>query len=473
MRPAIVVTAPAASSWTIGGIDVVARPLDSLVVDRARTFLATPRLARSACLCATLCAALCAASSLAVACGGPTTPQAIVDERGVRPIDAEALRAIPAPAVSASFGGTLRLFGARLPATVRAGDVVEGTLWWLVQREPGGRRPRVVVQSRVDGADAVPSTGGAHAIAAPVVEWKKGDILVDRFRVDVPAAADGDVVVSVGVVEGDWPWRADVAGPGHAARDLVDLGAVAVVDARPKAFARTPRAHAAIVVDGVLDEPDWQRAAVLPLVPSLGKGTSTRPTTALLLWTPEALFLAFRAVDPDPFSPYTLDDEPLYDSEALEIFIDADGDADEYVELQAAPTDVHFDSAFSGGRRKGMNVSWNAGHQTKTVKCDVDGQPGFVQEWRIPIASLKDIPSGEPKVGARWRVNLFRLERLRSGARVTSTEGSAWSPPLGGDFHNLARFGTIEFVDEPSAAPAAPMPPSSMPPSTSGPGAAR
>jgi hypothetical protein len=404
------------------------------------------------------------AALFVVGCHEPASPRALVDERGVRAIDDAALHAIPASPVDVVFGDTLRLVGARLPREVKAGAVVEGTLWWLVQREPGGRRPRVVVQPRVQGADVAPSSTGAHAIAFPVVEWRAGDVLVDRFRVAVPDGADDDVVVSVGVVEGDWPWRADVVGEGHATRDRVDVGTVHVVDARPQAFARVPRAQGAIVVDGDLNEPDWQRAAVLPLSPSFGKGTLTRPTTALLLWSPDALFLAFRAVDPDPFSPYTHDDEPLYDSEALEIFIDADGDADAYVELQAAPTDVHFDSAFSGGRRKGMDVSWNALHQTKTVKGVVDGQPGFVQEWRIPVASLKDIPSGEPRAGARWKVNLFRLERLRSGDRVTSTEGSAWSPPLGGDFHNLARFGAIEFVDD---APSSSSPSSSPSPSSS------
>lgn len=395
-------------------------------------------------------AVLAVQGALVVACDAPAAPLALVDERGVRAIDDAALRAIPAPPVDVTFGGTLRLLGARLPAAVDAGGAASGTLWWLVQREPGGRRPRIVVQARVAGADPGPPGGGAHSIPFPVVEWKKGDVLVDPFRVDVPAGADGDVVVSVGVVEGEQRWRAEVRGQETARADRVDLGTVAVALARPKASAQVPRAQGTIVVDGILQEPDWQRAAVLPLSPSMGKGTLSRPTTALLLWSPDALFLAFRAVDPDPFSPFTKDDEPLYDSEALEIFIDADGDADEYVELQAAPTDVHFDSSFSGGRRKGMDVGWNALHQTKTVIGDVDGQPGFVQEWRIPVGGLKDIPAGEPRVGARWKVNLFRLERLRSGARVTSTEGSAWSPPLGGDFHNLARFGTIEFVDEPS-----------------------
>jgi hypothetical protein len=390
-----------------------------------------------------------------VVCQPPTRPQALVDEHGdVRELDDATMRAIPAAPVDVTFQDTLRLLGARLPATVRAGSSVEGTLWWLVTRSPGGRRPRVLLRGRAQGADA-DGFDGDHAFVQPPVLWQAGDVLVDRLRLAVPEDVDGDVVVAVGVAEGEWRWRAVAPAGAAARRDLVDIGVVAVTSARPPSTGMLPRAlvprtRGSITVDGLLDEPDWSRAAVLSLSSSSGRGTITRPTTALLLWNTDALFLAFRAVDPDPFSPYEQDDDPLYDAEALEIFLDADGDADEYVELQAAPTDRRFDAAFRGGRRRGMDVRWNAGHTVKTRVDMVDEKPGFVQEWRIPVASLRDIPAGEPRAGAQWRANLFRLERLRAGpqSRVVATEGSAWSPPLGGDFHNLARFGTLEFVDD-------------------------
>jgi hypothetical protein len=396
-------------------------------------------------------------------CGkAPAAPTMLVDERGPRPFDADVRAGIPAAPVAATFQDTLRLFGARLPARVKAGEVVEGTVWWLVEREPGGRRPKVLVRLATAGVE-LGGVHGDHNPAVPAVEWRAGDVVVDRVRITVPEAAAGTIDVVVGIAESDWRWRVDVADEGNndtRPRGFVRLGSVHVEAARPPAAAQVPRvpADAGIVVDGVLDEAAWQTAAVLPLVPYLGKGTLQRPTTALLLWSPEALFLAFRAVDPDPFSPFSHDDDPLYDSEALEIFIDADGDADVYVELQASPTDLRFDAAFAGGRRQGMDVAWSGDHVVKTVRgmVDVDDgrgpQPGFVQEWRIPVASLQDIPAGEPRVGARWRVNLFRLERLRTGDRVTSTEASAWSPPLTGDFHTLTRLGTVEFVDEPNGA---------------------
>ena len=67
-----------------------------------------------------------------------------------------------------------------------------------------------------------------------------------------------------------------------------------------------------------------------------------------------------------------------------------------------------------------------------------------MSEWRIPIGELKDIPA-PPAPGATWKINLFRLDRIRRGDKVIKNEASAWSTPLSGDFHNLDRFGTLQF----------------------------
>ncbi len=201
------------------------------------------------------------------------------------------------------------------------------------------------------------------------------------------------------------------------------------------------RAQGAIVVDGVPDEADWQRAAPMILRPHLDKGALAWPTTAKMLWAPDALYLAFDAQDDDAFSPYTKRDDPLYESEAYEIFLDADGDKDVYVELQSNAFDVHFDAAFAGGARKNIDRGYDVDFTTKTTVSN--GR--VLQEWRIPIAALRDVPAGEPKAGAQWKANLFRLERRRRDGKVVGAEAGAWSPPLANDFHKLERFGTLRF----------------------------
>lgn len=394
--------------------------------------------------------------------GAVVEPRVVVDGSGEVAFSAAAEDAAVGVAASADdaidveFDGRLRLRRMRLPRSARAGESVDVVFAWLVERDLAGRVPRVFVHARVDGAE-INAAQADHDLPR-AGELRPGDVVIDRFTLTLPAEVAGDVTVRAGVYERiddnkgakkDGPrWRA-VAGA-NVTRDLNDdavwLAHLSVAGAAPPAVVDVMHTSGPIVVDGVFDEGDWARAAPMPLVHYLGKADARLlPTTAKMLWSDDALYLAFTGTDPDPFSPYTKRDDPLYDSEAYEIFIDADGDGDssdgEYVELQSNAFDLHFDSAFHGGRRKGMEVAFNHPFETKTVI-----QHGEVhQEWKIPVAGLRGIPVGEPRAGAVWKANLFRLERRRRGEKIVANEASAWSPPLSNDFHNLARLGTLRF----------------------------
>ncbi len=373
---------------------------------------------------------------------GPVRATHVLDAAGRRPLTAPLAlpEVLDVDLAAPSGGGRARLVGARLPGHARPGEVVAGELLFLVEHALAAGAPQVFVHAAAPGAEV--NQGGAdHAPPAPASTWQAGDLVHDRFTLRIPEGIGVDaLVVYAGLYEGKARWATAPKQDG----DRVEIGRVHIDGAPPLVVhAAVHRRTGEIVVDGKLDEPDWQQAAVLgPFVAWDGKSPITRPTTAKLLWDADNLYLAFRGEDPDVFTPYTHDDDPLYDSEAVEIFIDADGDKDVYVELQAAPkNDLHFDAAFAGGRRKNMDRGYHAGYVTKTVVDDT----GFTSEWRIPVKDLKDIPAGEPRAGATWHVNLFRLERVREGGRVVKNEASAWSTPLSGDFHNLDRFGTITF----------------------------
>ena len=88
----------------------------------------------------------------------------------------------------------------------------------------------------------------------------------------------------------------------------------------PDAHADIPKRTGAIVLDGVADEKDWRTAAVFSFASYDGRSTVTRSTTARMLWDDEALYLSFDVDDPDPFTLFSKRDDPIYDSEATEIF---------------------------------------------------------------------------------------------------------------------------------------------------------
>ena len=215
--------------------------------------------------------------------------------------------------------------------------------------------------------------------------------------------------------------------------------------------AQIPKRTGPLTIDGRLDEAAWQQSATLsPFVLYHGRSLARQQTSVRVLWDEAHLYLAFENQDRDIHTPYTRRDDPIYESEAVEIFIDANGDQDDYVELQAAPNEVQSDASFKGGRRKNFNTEYNSNYVVKnavkgTVNDGDDVDEKWFSEWKIPVKDLVDA-NGVIAEGDRWRVNLFRLDRVRRKGKVVRSEASAWSSPLSGDFHNIARMGTFEFV---------------------------
>jgi hypothetical protein len=384
--------------------------------------------------------------AVCVACREPPRATHVVDHGGRHPLAQSPAKPTQLDALLAHATGRVRLVGADVPARAQAGERARITLTFLVEHELTSA-PRVFVHASAPGAELHQATAD-HAPAGgtvPPSQWRSGDLVIDAFDLAIPASIGVDeLVVRAGLFGGKERW-AVTPRSAHDGDHRVTVGRIHI-DGAPLLAVRAdvPKRHAPIVLDGVLDDPDWQRAVVLaPFHAHDGRSAITRATSARMLWDDEALWVAFDVEDPDVFTVYSQRDDPLYDSEATEIFIDADGDGDVYVELQSAADDVHFDAAFAGGRRRNMDRAWDAAFDTKTMRTP----RGVTAEWRVPVASLRDVPAGEPRAGASWKVNLFRLERLRSSTqRVTGTEASAWSSPLSGDFHNLARFGTVTFV---------------------------
>lgn len=305
--------------------------------------------------------------------------------------------------------------------------------------EPDGRR--VVV------SDHRP-IGGRISFA----EMKAGERWLDVHRFDLPTDLDsGTLAVLVGLFAGEVRMTVE-AKPGlNDGRDRVRAGQIGVKGVRsdlPEAV--VARAQGPIEPDGVLDEPDWSRAPRLSLSDSLGRDVPTRYPTALrLLWDDENLYVAFEATDADISERYKRRDDPIYEHEAVELFVMPHRVAPStgpYVEMQASPTGVIFDASFTGPRQ-GMNRNWNGAQTVGTKRegtLDDDRRDKrWVSEWVVPFKSLPGVTKG-PKVGEEWRMNAFRIEKFREGGKMGG-EYTAWSPPKVGDFHAVRRFGRLRF----------------------------
>jgi hypothetical protein len=217
-----------------------------------------------------------------------------------------------------------------------------------------------------------------------------------------------------------------------------------------------PEAHAArsdkpIKLDGKLDEPAWQRAVPTGAFVNTMNGKNAEPTVkAQLAWDANNLYVAFDVADTYLKSEFTKNDEHLWEQDCVEIMVDPDGDEKNYFEMQVSPANKRFDTHYDA-RRDPLpfgHTDWDS-LLTSAVALrgtlnDDDADEGYTVEIAIPWKAFAGHQPKHtaPKAGDRWRINFFVMD-----ARDKGTRAVGWSAPRVGDFHTLARFGTVAFDD--------------------------
>ncbi len=189
---------------------------------------------------------------------------------------------------------------------------------------------------------------------------------------------------------------------------------------------------------------EWSTVPALPPFVLADGGRSARQqTTARLCHDGAALHVRFDCEDRDIWGTLTRRDDPLYDEEAVEVFL-APGEEDpvRYFELEASPLGALFDARIENpsSRREDMRVDarWNC----PGIAWRAEADPASRRWWAeiiVPWSSL----STETTPPSVWRANLCRIERPRG----EEPEFSCWSPTLTdpADFHKPAYFGFLDL----------------------------
>lgn len=173
-----------------------------------------------------------------------------------------------------------------------------------------------------------------------------------------------------------------------------------------------------------------------------GSAEARQQTRLELAYDDAGLEVIFTCEDEDAWGTFERRDDPLWQEEAVEVFLAAGAaDPELYYELELSPRGVLFDARVENpnSRREDLRVhvdwDWH----------DIEAETGPIgasdrQDWRarlfLPWAALGlDAP---PPI---LRANFYRIERPRGGP----AEFSCWSPTLKSppDFHQPARFGTL------------------------------
>ncbi len=201
-----------------------------------------------------------------------------------------------------------------------------------------------------------------------------------------------------------------------------------------------------INVDGDLS--DWKTPFLGPFVIHDSGAKATQNTFVSLSWNDENLYIAYRSTDSKIVGSSQKKDSHFFATDDLvEIFIDPDGDGQNYVEIGVNAFSSNYDillkciSPLCGG--------WNT-----SIAFDITGMEaqskitpeGFNTEIKISFSSLETIQNGnfnKPKPGTKWRGNAFRIDY----GNTTEYLALQHYKSLSFGFHQPQEFAFFEFVE--------------------------
>ena len=228
------------------------------------------------------------------------------------------------------------------------------------------------------------------------------------------------------------------------------LGAAHSHDATPQSPTNpriydAPRAALPPLIDGSLDDKAWRAAPwTEPFVDIRGEGwpEPAWTTRARIVWDDSNLYIAAELEEPHLWATLAERDAILYREHDFEVFIDPDGDALDYYELEINALGTEFDLFLPRPyNRKGKaNVAWDMEGLRTAVALDgtlndpSDEDRGWTVEIAIPWSALRPPkggaaaddpretdryatveggrhePGAGPRVGDEWRINFSRVQ---------------------------------------------------------------
>jgi hypothetical protein len=209
-------------------------------------------------------------------------------------------------------------------------------------------------------------------------------------------------------------------------------------------------------IDGVVGDEEWAAAEAMSLVLTDTAKTPRQATTVRAVWTEMSLFIAFVCEDDDIWADKAEHDAEIYQSEVVEVFIDANSDGKTYVELEINPVNAVLDLyVLNPGQRKPFTGLWDFECKDLRSAVKVEGTVGpdrgrgqvddtrWSVEIEMPFAGFPLAEHHPPRPGDTWRWNLYRIDRP---ADEKHDEYAALSPTGEINYHRPDRFGTLLFL---------------------------
>jgi hypothetical protein len=234
-----------------------------------------------------------------------------------------------------------------------------------------------------------------------------------------------------------------------------------------------PQLAAAPVIDGRLDDPAWRAAPWSEDfidIEGPAKPAPRHRTRVKLAWTDAALVVAAELEEPHLWATLTRRDAVIFHDNDIELFVDPDGDARRYFELEINALNTQWDLFLPVAYRDGGHAVdgfdfaglRTAVHLDGTLNDPRDTDRGWTVEILIPFTAFRaqDVAHAAPRPGDTWRVNFSRVQwdlDVVDGAYAKARDPATgkprpehnwvWSPQGVIDMHQPERWGIVEFVE--------------------------
>ncbi|CAM4246073.1 hypothetical protein FHS16_001410 [Paenibacillus endophyticus] len=184
---------------------------------------------------------------------------------------------------------------------------------------------------------------------------------------------------------------------------------------------------------------DWESYDALDLVETVTGAKPKERTEVRACWSAAYLHIRYECSDSFARSTFTRRDEPLYEQDVVELFIDEAGDGRRYIELEVSPHNVVFDALISHDGESNVtdtDLAWQLDGLVSTAEL-LDGNTR-VYTIHIPAGNFKR----KLESGLIWRVNFYRIDEDPDGCR----EYQAWQATKAVNFHLPRQFGRLVFI---------------------------
>jgi hypothetical protein len=229
-----------------------------------------------------------------------------------------------------------------------------------------------------------------------------------------------------------------------------------------------------ITIDGLGDEFDWQSAQWTTSFVDIQSNNPVRPayeTRVKMLWDTSYLYFYAELEEPHVWAKITEKDAVIFYDNDFEVFIDADGDTQNYHELEINAFNTVWDLLITRPYRDGGFPldNWNfkglktAVNINGTINNPTDKDEGWSVEIAIPWKALKEGSRKKvyPISGDVWRINFSRVQwhtevineqyvkkKDPETGKGLPEENWVWTPQRVISMHEPEFWGGVYFLDE-------------------------